>query len=255
MLNRWNHSRIVQDRIWTAFVLEDDADWDVNLKEQLRGFAMASQAIQGVSGSSHSPYGDDWDLLWIGHCGVKFGAGLVHVTTNDISVVPVSHLPPYWRDPPVGAANTTRLVARTEEGVCSLGYAVTYLGAQKLLSALSLTPEGVGAQFDVAMSGHCQNGWLKCIAPFPSLIGIWKPAGPKSRGSDIHSDDGYIEKETPVGSVYSTMYNARRLLAGEPTVHTGLDDAVVPELDPGQFKVPNGAVKILDSAGLHEVAV
>ncbi|KAE8151735.1 hypothetical protein BDV25DRAFT_152226 [Aspergillus avenaceus] len=246
--------RIVQDRISTAFVMEDDADWDVNLKEQLRGFATASQAIQGVSGASHSPYGNDWDLLWIGHCGIQFKAGPVHVTTDDISVVPVSHLPVYWRAYPAGAENTTRLVARAEEGVCSLGYAVTYRGAQKLLSALSLTPEE-SAQFDESLNRLCRKGWLSCIAPFPSLIGLWKPAGPKSRESDIHSEDGYTERETPIGTVYSTMYNARQLLAGESMVHASLDDAVVRELDPSEFRVPDGMVKILDDAGLHEIAV
>ncbi|KAE8349227.1 hypothetical protein BDV28DRAFT_152083 [Aspergillus coremiiformis] len=247
--------RIVQDRISSAFILEDDADWDVNLKEQLHGFASASQMVQATTGSPHSPYGDDWDLLWIGHCGVKFQAGPVHVATNDITVVPVSQLPAYWRDPPVGAGNTTRLVSRVEEGVCTLGYAVTYLGAQKLLSALSLTPEGVGAQFDVAMSRYCQNGWLKCIAPFPSLMGIWRPAGPKSRGSDIHSDDGWIEKETPVGTVYSAMFNARRMLTGETTVHAVVENASPSELNPRLFKAPEGVLKTLDDTGLHGMSI
>ncbi|KAF7595184.1 hypothetical protein BBP40_006928 [Aspergillus hancockii] len=245
--------RIVQDRIATAFVLEDDADWDVNLKEQLHAFASASQMVQNASGSSFSPYGSDWDILWIGHCGVKFRAGPVHVTTDDITVVPVSQLPKYWRDYPVGAANNTRLVSRMEEGVCSWGYAVTYLGAQKLLSALSLTPEGAGAQFDVALGRQCQNGWLRCIAPFPSITGIWKPAGPNSRGSDIHSDDGWVEMETPVGSVYSAMYNAHRLLSGEHTVLAALADAVTPELDPAQFVLPEGTLKLLNDAGLHDM--
>ncbi|KAE8391584.1 hypothetical protein BDV23DRAFT_152979 [Aspergillus alliaceus] len=243
--------RIVQDRVSTAFVLEDDADWDVNLKKQLQRFASASQIVQGDTRPKHSPYGDTWDLLWIGHCGITFRAGPIHVTTDDITVVPVSELPPYWRDPPVGADNGTRLVARAEEGVCSLGYAVTYLGAQKILSALSLTPEGDGAQFDVAMSRYCQKGWLRCIAPFPSLIGAWKAAGPKARGSDIHNDDGWIEKETPVGSIYSTMYNAGRLLTGERTVHAVSDDAPVYEIDPTQLELPEGALKMLDNTGIH----
>ncbi|KNG87407.1 hypothetical protein ANOM_004026 [Aspergillus nomiae NRRL 13137] len=247
--------RIVQDRISTAFILEDDADWDVNLKKQLQRFASASQLVQGDTKPSHSPYGDSWDLLWIGHCGIKFRAGPIHVTTDDITVVPIPELPPYWRDPPVGAGNSTRFVAQAEEGVCSLGYAVTYFGAQKILSALSLTPAGGGAQLDVALSRYCQKGWLRCIAPFPSLIGLWKAAGPKARGSDIHNDDGWVEKETSVGSIYSTMYNAGRLLAGERTVHAVSDDALPHEIDPTQLELPEGALKTLDNTGIHELMV
>ncbi|GAB1197593.1 hypothetical protein APSETT444_006891 [Aspergillus pseudonomiae] len=247
--------RIVQDRISTAFILEDDADWDINLKKQFQKFASASRLVQGDTRPSHSPYGDSWDLLWIGHCGIKFRAGPINVTTDDLTVVPVPELPPYWRDTPVGAGNSTRLIAKAEEGVCSLGYAVTYLGAQKIISALSLTPEGGGAQFDVAISRYCQEGWLRCIAPFPSLIGLWKAAGPKTRGSDIHNDDGWVEKETPVGSIYSTMYNAGRLLAGERTVHAVSDDALPHEVDPTQLELPEGALKMLDNTGIHEIMV
>ncbi|EIT73540.1 hypothetical protein F9C07_1956837 [Aspergillus flavus] len=245
--------RIVQDRISTAFVLEDDADWDVNLKKQLQRFASASQLVQGDTGPSHSPYGDLWDLLWIGHCGIQYKTGPIHVTTDDITTVPLPELPRYWHGFPAGADNGTRLVARMHDGVCSLGYAITYLGAQKLLSALSLTPKGDGAPFDVAIGRSCQNGWLRCIAPFPSLIGLWKAAGPKARESDIHNDDGWIEKETPVGTVYSAMDNAHRLLNGERTVHAVLNDAPAPEIDPTKLELPEGTLKMLDDTGINEI--
>ncbi|KAE8387387.1 hypothetical protein BDV23DRAFT_161323 [Aspergillus alliaceus] len=249
--------RIVRDRVATAFILEDDADWDINLKKQFQGFASASQSLQSLqigNIAAQSPYGNDWDLLWIGHCGIRCRPGPVHVSTGDATVVPLPQLPSYWRDPPLGAANNTRLVCRAEEGVCALGYAVTYLGAQKILSSLSLTPEGVGAQYDVAISRYCQNGWLKCIAPFPSMIGMWRPAGPKSRGSDIHSEDGWVEEATPIGSVYSTMYNVRRLLTGKLTVYAVTDDdAVAREIDPAQLELPEGRLQVINATGLYDI--
>ncbi|KAE8364254.1 hypothetical protein BDV27DRAFT_116054 [Aspergillus caelatus] len=245
--------RIVQDRISTAFIMEDDADWDVNLKKQLQRFASASQLVRGDTRPSHSPYGDSWDLLWIGHCGVAFKTGPIHVTTDDTTVVPLPELPRYWHGFPAGADNGTRLVARLHDGVCSLGYAITYLGAQKILSGLSLTPQGDGAPFDVAIGRFCQNDWLRCIAPFPSLIGLWKAAGPKARGSDIHDDDGWIEKETPVGTVYSAMYNAGRLLNSERTVHAVLEDTPAHEIDPTKLELPEGTLKMFDNTGIHEI--
>ncbi|KAF5865877.1 hypothetical protein ETB97_001944 [Aspergillus alliaceus] len=203
--------RIVRDRVATAFILEDDADWDVNLKKQLQGFASASQSLQSLqigNIAAQSPYGD-------------------------ATVVPLPQLPSYWRDPPLGADNNTRL---------------------KILSSLSLTPEGVGAQYDVAISRYCQNGWLKCIAPFPSMIGMWRPAGPKSRGSDIHSEDGWVEEATPIGSVYSTMYNVRRLLTGKLTVYAVTDDdAVAHEIDPAQLELPEGRLQVINATGLYDI--
>ena len=86
-------------------VLEDDADWDVRLMEQLRDFGLGVQALtqplsplpddsfhilpfrerdekgyEEVAFNSlpqtvppmHSPYGDNWDMFWLGHCGMSF---------------------------------------------------------------------------------------------------------------------------------------------------------------------------------------
>ncbi|KAK5703850.1 hypothetical protein LTR97_002863 [Elasticomyces elasticus] len=97
---------IVEQNISTALVLEDDSDWDIRIKSQMRVFAKASrlllQPTPGTSGRmldptypqpgeadvaqdfdiakevagipSTSPYGDidKWDLLWLGHCGARF---------------------------------------------------------------------------------------------------------------------------------------------------------------------------------------
>lgn len=90
-------------------MLEDDIDWDVRLKDQLQTFSLASRAfLQPLEGDPHghslatlprdegddtiattvplskvlqtptppprprmSPYGDGWDVLWLGHCGTE----------------------------------------------------------------------------------------------------------------------------------------------------------------------------------------
>lgn len=98
--------RIVERNISSALVLEDDVDWDIRIKPQMRDFALASRLlVQPLNGTSNvlldptfpepssdqahtdfnvrdaktgtpttSPYGDldRWDLLWIGHCGCRF---------------------------------------------------------------------------------------------------------------------------------------------------------------------------------------
>lgn len=64
--------KMVRENIATALILEDDADWDVSIKEQLAAFAEGVLAIRNDTASrGGSPYGDDWDLLWVGACEVS----------------------------------------------------------------------------------------------------------------------------------------------------------------------------------------
>lgn len=97
---------IVEENVSSALILEDDIDWDIRIKDQMRHFAAASRTlIQPLKGHSDrfldpsipkpkedegaaefnvlddrvttpstSPYGDldRWDLLWPGHCGSRF---------------------------------------------------------------------------------------------------------------------------------------------------------------------------------------
>ena len=51
---------MIRDRIQSAMVFEDDADWDVLIKKQMMEVARGTQYIQGVDTTSHSPYGDAW---------------------------------------------------------------------------------------------------------------------------------------------------------------------------------------------------
>lgn len=99
-------SRVVEQNLTSALILEDDADWDLRIKSQMRDFAKASRMlVQPLPGTlntfldptyqqpsqlqepqnfdvekspkyepSTSPYGDieRWDLFWLGHCGCRF---------------------------------------------------------------------------------------------------------------------------------------------------------------------------------------
>ncbi|QIW98440.1 hypothetical protein AMS68_003958 [Peltaster fructicola] len=101
---------MVENNISSALILEDDADWDIRIKAQMRRFAQATRRLlQPLPGTNDtflrstmpplsrqledehgynaivddkvvvetprdSPYGDlsRWDILWIGHCGTLF---------------------------------------------------------------------------------------------------------------------------------------------------------------------------------------
>ncbi|KAF2088231.1 glycosyltransferase family 25 protein [Saccharata proteae CBS 121410] len=98
--------KMVEQNITSALILEDDADWDIRIKSQMRDFAQASRLlVQPLPGSTDrfldptypqpfagekptnfyvdrhttsepttSPYGDidRWDMFWLGHCGSRF---------------------------------------------------------------------------------------------------------------------------------------------------------------------------------------
>jgi hypothetical protein len=69
--------KIVKEGLGSALILEDDADWDVRIEQQMQQFAVATQDVLAQKPRSanptrphhDSPYGDDWDLFWIGHLG------------------------------------------------------------------------------------------------------------------------------------------------------------------------------------------
>lgn len=75
--------------------MEDDADWDVRLKPSLNGFARGARYIQSAppTASLLSPYGDDWDVLWVGHCGrtLPENDDRVFVIPDDPSIPPPPH--------------------------------------------------------------------------------------------------------------------------------------------------------------------
>ena len=239
--------------------MEDDSDWDVSIKVQLQSFAHAVRALQfhdNQKSATHSPYGDDWDILWLGHCGMSCKTDLpFYLTPNDPTIPMPHHFLPQWRDPPVFEGyerhNHSRLACAANDAVCSMFYAVSYRGAQRLLAALSVYPSGlaeeidIGAQFDVTLGRMCGHGYLRCFAPYPSITGGFHQAGPRSKSSDIHDDEtGGEEGFFSWGVMYSTMLNINRILKGERTVHATWGDVDVLDVIPGEIAMEKGAIYI-----------
>lgn len=168
--------------------MEDDVDWDVRLKPQLELTAAGARAIlsslpntlfpTGRPSSSRSPleppvspYGDDWDVLWLGHCGEPFPEDLPEnqdlpdtdagfqamarkwTILNDATVPALDHV--------TGIVDFRRYPARTRwvhvtaAPICTFAYALSYRGAQKILYALSV--DGLSGPFDNALAGLCRR--------------------------------------------------------------------------------------------------
>ncbi|KAI1109666.1 hypothetical protein F5Y14DRAFT_431820 [Nemania sp. NC0429] len=201
---------MVDRGLGSALVLEDDVDWDVRLKAQMQTFARASRtwmgiwrqrqrqyskaesrvssggerntvslssaSERGVSIAAESPYGDgdDWDVLWLGHCGADLppppAARLppgepavvppLRIAIFDDATVPApKHLSPH----PFALRNElahafpphTRVVHAANGNVCSLAYAVSRRGASKLLRRTAR--DGLVSQWDLMLRDYCMG--------------------------------------------------------------------------------------------------
>ncbi|KAK7987106.1 glycosyltransferase family 25 protein [Apiospora saccharicola] len=193
---------MVEENISSALILEDDADWDVRLKQQLMDIAeggrlllnMAKQepAFQAnnlpagrhetapaVSDGTtvtpqsapvpHSPYGDDWDILWLGHCGETFperipghevvdlnSARYTYYAMRDDETMPPLANTSSWIGGDLRREPGTRWVHFSGGPTCSAGYALSQAGARKVLHALSVGGTLI-AQLDNAMADLCRD--------------------------------------------------------------------------------------------------
>ncbi|KAG6031572.1 hypothetical protein E4U41_007524 [Claviceps citrina] len=267
---------VVRRNLSSALIMEDDIDWDVRIREQLRDFALSSRAlIQPLRGQpgkyadptyprprvvvddnndnndaskkkkqqqqpsdisfhqlpstvepSLTPYGDSWDVLWLGHCGMSFPfedndrvpKGRV-ARRDDASVPPKKDL---WSiNKPFRLLDDypehTRVVHHAQEGVCSLAYAVSQRGARRMLRELALKP--ATDAFDILLRFYCEGskGRTKqeCLAVNPTLFSHHRPVGPIGASSDIGSHgDGYRQTAVTDMIRFSTRLNAEVIMSG-----------------------------------------
>jgi hypothetical protein len=233
--------QIVHENVQTAVIFEDDADWDVAFKLQLVQFAKGSRYILNSSATEPpmSPYGNDWDILWIGHCGTWF-----HEEDNRrVFVIPNDHTvePPQFRknvDMPdmkhweggSSGDNSTRIIFNSKGGVCTAAYAVSQRGARKALYHMSMVP--FNSPVDWGYAGLCANKEIDfiCVSVFPQLVGVARPTAHTSKWSDIgygNDNDRTVEEANSQHIVYSTRLNMEKLLKGDTVF-----DSQYPDLRP-----------------------
>lgn len=221
---------VVHNRLGSALIVEDDIDWDVRIKPLLRDFASSAQAIVGSTEAESyfhelrsplteipefSPYGDDFDLLWLGHCGSSLPAKKV-IQLNDDSV-PEPHYLHSWLmselTPLAIFPNHTRVVTRNAMHVCSLAYAVSQKGARKILYELGL--EKLTGPFDLMLQTWCTNPENLCISALPQLFDHHRPRGPMSLESDIRVKEGIREVAVTNNVRLSVAMNMQKMLNGD----------------------------------------
>ena len=178
---------MIAEQISTALILESDADWDMRIHETLPGVAKGVQRMADYPFDNHprdfspdlKPYGDNWDILWIGHCGTRgLGNGRVY-QFNDSSVPPYGsefflNIRPTHFQRPEG----TRIVFESDFTVCAYGYAMTLRGATKMAKYLRESKTTIDLQMTYLCSVHAE---LTCLTVWPQVV----PAAP-SRSNIAH---------------------------------------------------------------------
>lgn len=202
--------------------MEDDVDWDVSLKAQLREFAIGSRLmLEHKSRSLSSPYGDGWDLLWLGHCGSapEPGDSRRHIMKDDPTVPPLERqvneveIPDMTQWP-----QGTRIVYKAHSAFCMYGYGVSFQGAQKLLYHLSMQP--YFEAIDLTISRLCGDPAFNftCISVFPQLFHTHRAAGSIEKDTDIGDlsslKDTIRKRGYTHNIVFSTRLNLERLING-----------------------------------------
>jgi hypothetical protein len=203
--------------------MEDDLDWDVRLKDILHDYARSSTALLNSTygttlrfanlplnpAYSASPYGDGWDVLWLGHCQMGLnekGARVIHF--DDDTVPETQHLR-FWnatfRSPLAIYPNHTRVVMPSSQGACSLAYAVSQAGARRILHSLGL--EQLDTAFDLMLAKFCDGSAdrhaHKCLGVLPQIF-------------DQHRRKGFVSGDSDVG--YGEDLNAVREMAETPNI-------------------------------------
>ncbi|KAL1311419.1 hypothetical protein AAFC00_001581 [Neodothiora populina] len=200
---------IIQNGWGSALIMEDDVDWDVDVRQQTR---QISRAVKKLTKSrSPAPYGDDWDVLWMGHCSdppyhdQRDGPMVIFDDNTTIPLEKYQGLDPHIREV---VKEGQRSVHYSRNPVCTFAYAVTARGARRLLAHAA---KGKGGAFDLMLMHACQDKILKCVSVNPEVFDPYNPA--EGSSSEVRAgDDGSVfnvEVGKAKGQTNNILHSAR----------------------------------------------
>lgn len=257
---------MVHNRVQTALIIEDDADWDVLLRYQLVEFARGARAIQNATLPLRSPYGDNWYVLSLGNNGGSNWRNRVQkywVAPNDPTVIAESRRTwgrkPDLSSPKLAGAHT-RFVMPFSKFTGIGAYGLSLKAAATLLYDQTIMPNAQA--IDVSILVLCRDdpfGSPFCLGAYPMIFGRYRAIGPLSKDSDRRASSNEAEKGTggyqadgerlkPESqfTVFSMGLNLMRLMRGERVIPANDPETdLVKELDLTRILFPRG----------HEVVV
>jgi len=225
------------------------------LRAQLIQFASAAHFLQDIDSTAnlHSPYGDAWDFLPLGHCGARSRPeedAKYWVIHDDPTVTPDSQSEiirsKNYRVPDTSATelqgNFTRLVYEPRDMRCMYAYAISLKGAERMLYSASVEP-GAGSS-DSVLSGMCtfRRYGTRCIAPFPAFVDQYRPAGPDGKSSDrVAFRGGVRDHGSTLNVVFPVKAGLQSYITSSSTYASQWpDDSLWPQINPAKDVLPAG---------------
>lgn len=202
--------------------MEDDVDWDVRIRSQMKPLSDAMRSLDTLGTANETslhgstPYGLDWDLLWIGNCGENVVPSVEDGDMRswpDGSVVTVDKYVGFSHNALEHLPYGHRAVVRGMGPICTFAYAVTRAGAEKIYEQ-AIT--GNSEAFDTRLSQMCHKRTINCRAVAPELMHEYVP--PKSddfQASDLQAANGkgnagdFAVGEAGMGSTKNILASAR----------------------------------------------
>ena len=221
--------RIVNESISTAVILESDADWDLRIRDTLPGVAKGVKRVMdfpfseddgdGAPSSQAGPYGDHWDVIWLGHCAAlgpyegrvyQFNDSATVPKRFEYNILGVEPPDPYIRP------HNLRLVYEAKYALCTYGYAVTLEGARKLRKA----GQESSFSWDIRLTNLCQDDPSnRCAIVYPQIItaAYSKPAIMHSSELEPPSTNSFNKGPTPGPAIQmSARRNSHLVAQGVP---------------------------------------
>jgi hypothetical protein len=190
--NAWlGHLYVLQEVVrngWSsALIIEDDADWDIAIKDQL---SLVAPIIRSLTNSTDDPsiwpYGKHWDVLWLGHDGDDIPTTVPAVA--DLTLPPTTQHREHngaYSDFPL----YIRMVHKSINPIGLFAYAVNIGTISKLIALLG---EGGEWGIDIKLRLLCQQE-LRCITVNPELFHHHQEKGQVL--SEIGLKEGLVDAE------------------------------------------------------------
>ncbi|EOD51620.1 putative glycosyltransferase family 25 protein [Neofusicoccum parvum UCRNP2] len=201
---------VVAHNLSSALILEDDADWDVRIRQLLSPSAPIPSLIRAILADADSDAGTNattnstapftlaYDVLWLGHCGsvkTPYTRQLHHAPDATLPLAnQLRALADRYAYTPLD--DHTRSVMRSPGPTCTYAYAVTRQGAQRLLERAG---SGGGAAFDNEVGAGCamgeKKGGLRCVSVAPELFHHQRAISGDGRDSSIVDGMNWAEAQ------------------------------------------------------------
>lgn len=202
----------VSSNLDTFLVVEDDVDWDIRLKDQMALISDNVREFRNVEDEDDSPYGRNWDLLWLGHCGEHTDINTKRLEFEDPTVPSVEQYLGWSKKWLSNLKPGNRAIQEGINPVCTFGYAVTSHGAQRLLD---FAGKGRNEAFDIRLLDGCKNGHLNCLTVQPEVMHHYEPPAELGYTSLVRQGDGKGESkdeenfESVMGGTSNILESAR----------------------------------------------